>query len=355
MVKYFKYSFLVTIICLAAAYWWGAVHIIGGAGLKMLFVAALLAVLEVTLSFDNAVVNAIRLEKMNHVWQQRFLTWGILVAVFGMRLLFPVLIVAIFSHQSMINVFKMALEDVTQYTYYLHIAHIPLVTFGGIFLLMIFLSYFFKEDKKLLWIPGIEKFLSKLGHFKSLNVVVALFALLATQNAAASEQRLSVIIAGIAGILTFLLINGASEMLEGFADKQDVLATVARIGFINFLYLELIDASFSLDGLLGAFAISKDIIIITVGLAIGAMFVRSLTIFMVEKKTLKTYVYLEHGAHWAIGFLALIMLTSTRIEVPEWITGLCSLFIITTAFLSSMKFSSNGKWKMENGKLDGEK
>lgn len=102
------------------------------------------------------------------------------------------------------------------------------------------------------------------------------------------------------------------------------------------MYLELIDASFSLDGVLGAFALSKDIIIISIGLAIGAMFVRSLTVMLVEKKTLAQFLYLEHGAHWAIGALAIIMLISTEIEVPEVVTGLIGLVFIVLSLVSSI-------------------
>ena len=107
--------------------------------------------------------------------------------------------------------------------------------------------------------------------------------------------------------------------------------------FINFLYLELIDASFSLDGVLGAFALSKDILIITIGLSIGAMFVRSLTIMLVEKKTLKQYRYLEHGAHWAIGALAMIMFISALHEVSEIITGFIGLVFIVIAYITSIR------------------
>ena len=103
------------------------------------------------------------------------------------------------------------------------------------------------------------------------------------------------------------------------------------------MYLEVIDASFSLDGVLGAFAISKDVIIITIGLAVGAMFVRSLTLYMVENKTLQEFKYLEHGALWAIGFLSVIMFLSTKFEIPEVITGLTGLFIVGWAFIDSVK------------------
>ena len=335
MLKYFKYSYLVTVLGLLAAYLWGQMHI-GGVGIKMLFVALFLAILEITLSFDNAIVNAMRLEKMDHKWQQCFLTWGILIAVFGMRLFFPIVIVSVFSGESMFSVAQMALNDITQYSYYLEKAHIPLVTFGGIFLFMIFFAYFFNSEKERFWLPGIEKLFSKIGNLGSFDVIAALITLCFLQHYIPTEHKVSVILSGIGAILTFLIINGATNMLETFAEKEQVLSATGKIGFINFLYLELIDASFSFDGLLGAFAISKDIIIITIGLAIGAMFVRSLTIFMVEKKTLKHYIYLEHGAHWAIGFLAVVMLVSTKMHVPEGVTGIFSLVLIIAALVSSI-------------------
>ena len=109
------------------------------------------------------------------------------------------------------------------------------------------------------------------------------------------------------------------------------------------MYLELIDASFSLDGVLGAFALSHDIVIITLGLCIGAIFVRSLTIMLVQKKTLKNFVYLESGAHWAIGVLATLMFISTFHHVPEVITGLLGLGFIVSAFISSLLHNKKEK------------
>ena len=121
-------------------------------------------------------------------------------------------------------------------------------------------------------------------------------------------------------------------------------------GLVSFLYLELIDASFSLDGVLGAFALSKDIIIISIGLAIGAMFVRSLTIMLVEKKTLKQFLYLEHGAHWAIGALACLMLVSTVKEIPEAVTGGIGLAFILAALFSSIMHNKKMERLLAEGK-----
>lgn len=341
MLEYFLGSYIITIAGVIGAYLWGE-HVHPGSGFSCIFIALVLGVLEVSLSFDNAVVNAMKLEKMSHVWRHRFLTWGIAIAVFGMRFLFPILVVSVFAKLSMLEVAKIATSNADLYAHYLHETHAPIVTFGGMFLIMLFLNYFFNHEKDVHWIKCIEPKLSHLDHVKGIEVVIALLLLLATQNFVPAEAKLHVIIAGISGIITYLLIDGVTHFLEKHEEMRAakcVTQAAGCTGLISFIYLELIDASFSLDGVLGAFALSKDIIIITIGLSIGAMFVRSLTIMLVEKKTLAQFRYLEHGAHWAIGALALIMLVSTVIEVPEVVTGLVGLFFIVAALISSILYN----------------
>lgn len=335
--KYFTSSYIVTIFGVLLAWFWGE-HTRQGAGLLSVFIVLVLGLLEISLSFDNAIVNAMKLEKMNEKWRRRFLTWGIAIAVFGMRFLFPVLVVAIFAQISLWEVVKIAVSDAHKYTYYLHQTHAPIVTFGGTFLMMLFLNYFFDDEKDVHWIKHLEEKLTYFGSFKGAETLATLIALLVAQTHIHTEQRLFVVLSGLSGIIIYLLIDGITAWLEKKEDEsiQQLGATVKGAGFVGFLYLELIDASFSLDGVLGAFALSKDILIITIGLAIGAMFVRSLTVMLVEKKTLSKYLYLEHGAHWAIGALAVIMLVSSFHEVPEVVTGLIGLAFILLALISSL-------------------
>lgn len=336
--QYFIGSYIITFLGLIGAYIW-AEHCHPGSGWTSIFIVFILAILEVSLSFDNAVVNAMKLEKMSHIWRQRFLTWGIVIAVFGMRFLFPILVVSIFANLSMSEVAKIAINDADKYAHYLHQTHAPIVSFGGIFLLMLFLNYFFNHEKVVHWIKPIEEALSHLDHVKGIEVIISLVAIVVTQNYIPEvEAKLAVIMAGIFGIITYLGIDGLAHYLEKHEQHQLAKSSenVAKGGIVAFLYLELIDASFSLDGVLGAFALSNDVIIISIGLAIGAMFVRSLTIMLVEKKTLAQFLYLEHGAHWAIGALALIMLISTKVEVPEIVTGLIGLVFIVSALISSI-------------------
>lgn len=337
MFHYFSGSYFVTVFGVIAAYLWGE-HVHTGAGLASVFIAMVLAVLEISLSFDNAVVNAMKLEKMSDKWRHRFITWGILIAVFGMRFLFPLAVVAIFAKLNILKVLEMALHDVNQYAYYLTQTHSTIVTFGGAFLMMLFLHYFMNEDKNVFWISGLEKKMHSLSKIPHLPAIITVLAIGIVSIILPLEIRKSIVLSGFAGILTYLFIDGLSKWLE---NRQELRAkqcadVVKCSGLVGFLYLELIDASFSLDGVLGAFALSQDIIIITIGLFIGAMFVRSLTIMLVEKKTLAEYLYLEHGAHWAIGILSILMFVSTFQEVPEVVTGLLGFAIILAAFVSSL-------------------
>lgn len=341
MWKHFGESIVLTVLGLVGAYFW-AEHMHPGSGLASLFIVIVLSVLEISLSFDNAVVNAMKLEHMTDEWRHRFLTWGILIAVFGMRLLFPVLIVALFAKVSMIAVAKMAVYNADLYSHYLHETHAPIVAFGGAFLMMLFLHYFFNEKKDVHWIRCIEEPLCHSGNVYGIETVLTLIAIFATQSYVSEEHRLGVVLAGMSGVILYLVIEGVSKFLEEKEAKRaaKMVGTVARTsGFVSFMYLELIDASFSLDGVLGAFALSKDVVIIAIGLSIGAIFVRSLTILLVEEGTLKQFRYLEHGAHWAIGALAVLMFVSTFKEVPEVITGLIGLVFIVCALISSVLYN----------------
>ena len=339
MFKYFKWSYIVAIVGIIAAYLWGNMKV-PGSGFKDIFIVIVLSILEVSLSFDNAVINATKLQKMAHKWCTIFLTWGILIAVFGMRLLFPITVVSIFANIGFLQTLNITFNDVDTYTKYLHQANPMILTFGGSFLMMLFLHYFFNTEKDTHWIKIIEEKLSAFGHIKGVETVLTLLVLFGAQHFAPPEIRLPLIYAGLSGIILYILIDGISAFMEMKAETKihdGVVKQTFKAGLVSFLYLELIDASFSLDGVLGAFALSKDIIIIMIGLGIGAMFVRSFTIMLVEKQTLKQLVYLEQGAHWAIGALAVIMFVSTTHEVPEVVTGLIGLVLIVASYISSVR------------------
>ncbi len=333
MIKHFRESIIFTILGFIFAFFWAHNTAIGHE-IKTLFVVFFLSILEVTLSFDNAVVNAVVLDKMTPKWQHRFLTWGILIAVFGVRFLLPVIIVSAFSGSSILKTVHMALEDVTQYTHYLEIAHPSLVSFGGSFLLMVGLTYFVGQKNEDKWIKPIETILEKIS-FKFAAPILCLGAIYILSLFINQENKFQIVTSAIIGIISYEIIHGAANLMEK-SQKKTLEAGVKTGGVMMFVYLEILDASFSLDGVLGSFAISRDIVIISIGLAIGAMFVRSLTLLLVEKKTLTRYVYLVSGAHFAIISLAIIMFISIFFEVNEIITGSLGLIFIGGSFISSL-------------------
>ena len=334
MLGYFKGSTVFTLVCLGLAGWLG--FSTGGVtgALATLWICTILAVLEISLSFDNAVVNAVVLKDMDPVWRQRFLTWGMLIAVFGMRILFPLLIVAVAAKIGPLEALRLAIQEPVNYQHIIEGAHAGIMGFGGAFLLLVGLKFFFDADKEHDWIQVIEEPLKKFGDIESFKIVltVAVLFLVAELDGDPAEGR-SFLIAGILGIVTFFAVELLGKVLE----QPRAADGVQRSGLGAFLYLQVLDSSFSFDGVIGAFALSNNLFVIALGLAIGAMFVRTLTILLVDRETLAEYRYLEHGAFWAIIVLALIMLTSVLYKVPEAVTGLVGALLIAASLLSSVK------------------
>ncbi|WP_460864106.1 DUF475 domain-containing protein [Rhodococcus aerolatus] len=348
--KIFGVSLVVTVVALLGALLLG--------GPAALAIVAILIVLEISLSFDNAVVNATILKRMNEFWQRIFLTVGVLIAVFGMRLLFPLVLVSITAKINPVEVVRLAIdggpvEEPGTYANLLTDAHPAIAGFGGLFLGMLFLDWLF-EEKEITWLSWLEKPLQRIGSLDQLSVVVAGVALVVAALTLAPDGKVStVMVSGILGMVTYLLVNGLGSLFEessaGEGDADDdaapaaaggsggsVGAAAGKAAFFLFLYLEVLDASFSFDGVVGAFAISQDIFIIAVGLGVGAFWIRSLTVYLVRQGTLDDYVYLEAGAHWAIGALAVLLLVTIEYEVPEVVTGLIGVGFIGAAFLNSV-------------------
>ena len=336
MLGYFKGSFLFTAICLALAVWlgWAMTGSPGGTA-GVLWIVIVLSVLEVSLSFDNAVVNAAVLRHMDAIWRRRFLTWGIAFAVFGMRIVFPLAIVAIAASLGPIEAIRLAAANPAEYERIITSAHVGIAGFGGAFLAMVGLKFFFDSDKEVHWIDMIEKRLSKLSSVDAIEIAIVLLALYAISTLLPREEAFTYLVAGIFGILAYLAVEAVNSLLE--PDQSAATGAVVRSGLAGFLYLNLLDSAFSFDGVIGAFALSNNIFVIALGLGIGAMFVRSMTILLVDKGTLAEYRYLEHGAFWAILALAAIMLLSARFHIPEVITGLIGALLIGFALYASVK------------------
>ena len=335
--RHFKFSFLVTFVLMALAVWWGYNQGGVGGALNALWITAVLGVMEVSLSFDNAVVNASVLRNWNEFWQKLFLTVGILVAVFGMRLVFPLVIVSAATGLGLFDVWTMAINTPTEYARHLTENHAQVATFGGAFLLLVFLNFLFDEEKELHWLGWIEEKLGKHGS-EGLAVLLALLAVFGCMTMVPEARKLSVLSAGVVGVAVYVGVDWISGLLEEEEADPTIGKMISRGSIGGFLYLEVLDASFSFDGVIGAFAITNDVVIIMLGLAIGAMFVRSMTVFLVHKGTLEEFVFLEHGAHYAIGILALIMLASVKYHIPEWFTGLSGVAFILVSLWSSLKY-----------------
>lgn len=337
-VRYFTWSFFVTIAGLIGAFFIGGSHAV--------FIVTVLCILEISLSFDNAVVNAKVLKDLDEIWRRRFLTWGMLIAVFGMRLTFPLLIVGIVANLGLLETLNLAMNNPDEYSKHLHDAHYMISAFGGSFLMMIGLNYFFDVEKDVHWISVIEKPLSKFSKIEAVEIAIVMVLLWITTNFIPQAVKAEFVIAGMLGLIMYVAVDGFGSFMEQYtgrlAIKQHAISTTAKNGLALFLYLQVLDASFSFDGVIGAFAISNNLFIIAIGLGVGAMFVRSLTIMMVNKGTLSEYRYLEHGAFYAILILAGIMFLKTFVEVPEVVTGLLSAGFIGLAFLSSVKSANKG-------------
>ncbi|MEU9998841.1 DUF475 domain-containing protein [Streptomyces sp. NPDC050848] len=379
VLKTFGWSFAITALGLVAAVLYGGWEAFG--------IVAILCILEISLSFDNAVVNAGILKKMNAFWQKIFLTIGVLIAVFGMRLVFPVVIVAISAKIGPIEAVDLALNDAERYEQLVTDAHPSIAAFGGMFLLMIFLDFIF-EDRDIKWLGWLERPLAKLGKVDMLSVCIALIVLAISAMTFATQahqhggthvdKAATVLLSGVFGLITYLVVGGLSGYFENKLEEEEereheaeeeakrsgkkvgVVQLAGKAAFFMFLYLEVLDASFSFDGVIGAFAITNDIVLMALGLGVGAMYVRSLTVYLVRQGTLDDYVYLEHGAHYAIGALAVILMISIRYQIPEVVTGLIGVALIGWSFWSSVrrnkaiaaaegKADSSGKTEVSSG------
>ncbi|MGY3712108.1 DUF475 domain-containing protein [Lactococcus petauri] len=355
--KHFRGSILITVVALIVAFLYG--------GLNAFILAAILGIMEVSLSFDNAIVNARILERMSHKWRNLFLTLGMLIAVLGMRFFFPLVVVSISAQMSPAEALKLAFakgnpEVPGTYGYILAHAHPMIAAFGGMFLLMLALNFFFDSEKDFHWFILPESVLSKVGNFPAATPLISMLVLMVLDHFIAKDS-FTVMFAGVAGMALYLAVEGLGAIMENHGALAETAAEVeddfehssgphqvplvagkAALGL--FLYLEMVDASFSFDGAIGAFAITPDPIIIMLGLGlIGAMFVRSLTIFLVEKGTLNDLVYLDHGAHWAILILSILLLLSAQIEIPEVVTGLIGAIIICASLISSLIYNKKHK------------
>jgi hypothetical protein len=285
---------------------------------------------------------------MDEVWQRRFLLWGIAFAVFGMRIVFPLAIVAIAAGLGPVDTVRLSLTDPAEYERIVSSANVGIAGFGGAFLAMVGLKFFFDADKDVHWIDVIERKLAAVSAVKAVEIGVLLLVLWGISGLLDTADALTFLVAGILGIVTFISVEAVNTALEMHEQRRRLAGAAVRSGLGGFLYLNVLDASFSFDGVIGAFALSNNMIVIALGLSIGAIFVRSMTVHLVKKGTLAEYAFLEHGAFWAIIALGMIMLFGAVAHVPEVITGLIGAVLIGLSLWWSIRHKRRNPESIED-------
>ena len=321
----------------------GILGVLLGYGAGSATIIIILIAVEIAFSFDNAIINAKTLAKLSERWQKLFLTVGMVFAVLGMRVVFPILIVSLSAHLSWGTVLNLAFHHPHEYAAKLEAAHPAIAAYGGAFLLMLAMEFFIDQKRKILWLQYIEKPLQRLSHLWAPGLI-SIAAVLLTAVAPANHHASTTIVAGLLGIASHIAI-GLFTNLFGSRQRgnkaKNALPLTGMAALSTFIYLQILDASFSFDGVIGAFAITTDVVLIGIGLGIGALWVRSLTVFMVKKGTLADYIYLEHGAHYTVAVLAFILLISTFFAVPDVMAGLAGLGLIGSAVVASRQALQN--------------
>lgn len=307
-------------------------------GISMLWLFLVLAIMEVTFSFDNAVVNSRILGRMSLLWQKLFLTVGIFIAVFVVRFALPIVIVQLATGIGFKEVLDLAFNNPEQYGEEVHKAAPVIDAFGGAFLLMLGISYFLDHDKVVHWLRPIERAMAWAGQVRFIKVIIMTIVAALLYVTVDKDLQNTVLLSSALGIILHVGLEAMGNFFDkSMAKKSQVKHQVGWAAFASFMYLEVLDASFSFDGVIGAFAITNSVILIVAGLGVGAFWVRSLTVYLLRTGTLAKYRYLEHGAHWAILALGVMMLIKLyHIELPEYVTGSLGLVFIATAVVTSI-------------------
>lgn len=287
-----------------------------------------LALFEIVSSVDNAVINAEVLSTMSKKAQKWFLLWGFLFAVFIVRGVLPWIIIwatnptlgpwgsfmATFSNDPAVG------ESIAK-------SAPLLLAGGGIFLVFLFMHWLFLERKTI----GLrhEKFFERNGvwFYAVVSIILAVVVW--------SALKVNPIMAfgAVIGSTVFFIMHGFKENAEK-AEQELLTGKVSKSDISKIMYLEVIDTSFSIDGVLGAFAFTLSVPYILIGNGIGAFVLRELTVKNIQ--TIKKYVYLKNGAMYAIGILSLIMVMGAfGHHVPEWVSPLSMFLVIGYFFWKS--------------------
>jgi uncharacterized protein len=307
-----------------------------GMGPAALVTLIILSIIEITFGLDCAVINAEVLRSMNAFWRRMFRTFGIFIAVFVMRLILPLSIVAITAGLSFTEVVQLVMKHPDEYAAHIHEANPYIAMLGGTFLLMVFLDFLLGQARQNP-LSGIVRHLHVRGVRRYVQLIVVLCLMAAAVFSTEPVRQMPLFVAGMAGIIIYTVARGlAAFFAVRHTTHKPTADAVARGGFVAFLYLEMLDASFSFDSVIGAFAVTTNVLLIAAGLGIGAIWLRSATISMLQRGTLRHYPFLGLGANVAIGALGTLLLIEVNVPVPELMTGVLGLAIIIVAFLASV-------------------
>jgi len=287
-----------------------------------------LSLFEIILSIDNAVINAEVLGTMSKKAQRWFLLWGILIAVFLVRGLLPWLILWLSNPSlGMIGAFTASFSSDPMVSETIEKSAPILLSGAGIFLVFLFLHWLFLEPKNY-GLKG-EQFIHKQGvwYFAIVSIILTVFVWIAI------KVNPLMAFGAVVGSTTFFIVHGFKENAEK-AEKRMLDKSIKITDISKILYLEVIDTTFSIDGILGAFAFTFSIPIILIGNGVGAVVVRQLTVSNIEN--VKKYKYLKNGAMYSVFALGLIMLLhSFHIDIPAFVSPVVTFAIIGYFFYKS--------------------
>jgi len=295
--------------------------------LTALFTIVGLSLFEIISSVDNAIINAEVLSTMSKRARRWFLTWGMLVAIFLVRGLLPFTIIWAFNPVLNIGqVLSAAWSSDPLVQESIHKSAPILLIAGGVFLLFLFLHWLFLEDKHM-GLPRAEKFFMAKGvwFYAVVSILLAIIAWFALQ-----ESNLMGF-GAVVGSTLFFITHGFKQNAE--EQEKKMLGSV-QSDISKLFFLEIIDTTFSIDGVLGAFAFTLSVLLILIGNGLGALLVRELTLRNIER--IKKYIYLKNGAMYSILVLGIIMiLHSFGFDVPEYTSPLVTIVIIGYFFWKS--------------------
>ncbi|HLB70742.1 MAG TPA: DUF475 domain-containing protein [Candidatus Methanoperedens sp.] len=288
-----------------------------------------LILFEVIVSIDNAVINAEVLSTMSAKARRWFLIYGLFIAVFAVRGLLPWLIVwATNPSLGPINALTATLSDKPEIKEIIERSSPFLLIGGGVFLIFLFFHWLFIETKNY-GLKG-ERFFHRHGvwFFAIVSIILMVIVWYAL------KQNPFIAFGAVVGSTAFFIVHGFKQNAE--VREKELIGGSSMSDWSKILYLEVIDATFSIDGVIGAFAFTMSVPLIIIGNGIGAFVVRELTIRNIE--TVKRLIYLKNGAMYSIFFLGIIMvLDSFGAHIPNWISPVVTISIVGYFFYKSKK------------------